>query len=134
MILAGRAVAEIGMLGTPAGVGTDAEIAHHFHIFRMAELYHFRKKVVRQAGLRRNLAALIPGVAIARDGEGLDDVRAERFIPSDVAGGIGVGPKSRPGEAVRTARSPVEVHAERANRFRLNCAAIRRLSGDNAGQ
>ena len=65
--------------------------------------------------LGRDFSALVPGISVAGNGKGLDDVRAEPGIPGDVLLRVRIGPKPGRREAVGPARPPVEVDAEGAD-------------------
>ncbi len=109
MRLAGNSVAKFGVRLSPPCVRAGAEVAEHQHAFLVRALHHFGKEIVFQARLLRNDAVLIPGVAVARDAEGLNDIGAQRPIPRDMSRWIGVGPEARLGETIRTAWPPVEI-------------------------
>ena len=64
----------------------------------VAEFHDFGQEIVLEAGLRRDTAVLVPGVAVAGDGKGLDDIAPKRRIPGDVFGRVGIGPQARPGK------------------------------------
>ena len=100
------------MLLAPEGIGAHAVVAHHAHALGMAEPNHVGQKVVLQPRLRRHDPAFVPGIAVARHGEGLDDVRPQPFVPADVVLGRGVGPDPRAREPVNPLGPPVEVDAE----------------------
>ena len=111
----GGAVAEVGVLLAPAGVGGNAEVAHDLHAAGVAQADEPSGEVMAEPGLRRDLAAPVPGIAVAGNGEGLDDVGAEPGIPSEVLLRVGIGPKPGRRKAVGPARPPVEVNAEGAD-------------------
>ena len=63
-----------------------------------------------QARLFRHDTVLVLGIAVARDAEGLNDVAADAFIPSDMRRRISIRPQARLGEGVGAARAPVEIN------------------------
>src|ERR1039457_376051 len=103
------------MLLAPAGVGGHAEIAHDPHAAGVTQTDQPGGEVVAQTWLGRDFSAFIPSIAVAGNGEGLDDVRAEPRIPGDVLLRVGIRPKPRRRETIGPARSPVEVDAECAD-------------------
>ena len=83
----------------------------------MTLAHQLRGEVMAKPRLRRNLAALIPGIAIAGNGKRLDHVGAEPGIPGKMLIRIGIGPKPGRRKAVRAAWSPVKVDAKGADRL-----------------
>lgn len=66
----------------------------------MSEPDHLAEEVVFQAGLFRNHAVLVRGIAVAGDAEGLDDVDAQLLVLGDVTSGVGIRPGTRSGKGI----------------------------------
>ena len=122
VVIRRHAITLVRMVLGPFRIGGDAEIAEDQHPFLVSELHHLRQEVMLETRLLRHEAVLVPGIPIPGDGEGLNDIGANRLVPGHVLYRVRRGPGAG---LCKKSFIPVEIQTVRFDLLDLRRLAVR---------